>query len=263
MSIELRVPDLGEAVETATLSVWLKQQGDAVEAGEPIVELETEKTSVEIEVPVSGVLQKVHVEAGTDGLEPGTLLATISEQAAREVPPPAATPEPQGGAVDVATSDPGGVGSGRSDAADTSAPYLAPNRGHTGTPGQRTCREPHGPTNGRGGRSGAGGHRRQWPRGADRQGRCRASDRGPEGRRIRTGGIVRDSGGVRDQDAGRAGRLDRVRGAAAVNDAAGDGATAARGQADDSALLPQGGVHRGCGARDADNCQPSRIPNSG
>ena len=120
MSIELRVPDLGEAVETATLSVWLKQEGDAVEAGEPIVELETEKTSVEIEAPVSGVLQKVHVEAGTDGLEPGTLLATISEQAAGADPPPSAPPKPKGGAV-ATSSDPGRVEGGPSNAPDTSA----------------------------------------------------------------------------------------------------------------------------------------------
>ena len=81
MSIELRLPQLAETVTSAKLGTWLKQEGDTVEAGEPIVEVETDKTNVELEAPASGVVHKIHVKAGTDGLETGALLAVISEGA--------------------------------------------------------------------------------------------------------------------------------------------------------------------------------------
>ena len=81
MSIELRLPQLAETVTSAKLGMWLKQEGDTVEAGEPIAEVETDKTNVELEAPASGVVHRIHVKAGTDGLETGALLAVISESA--------------------------------------------------------------------------------------------------------------------------------------------------------------------------------------
>ena len=80
MPIELRLPQLAESVTSVTLAVWLKREGDAVEAGEPIAEIETDKTTVELEAPATGVLQKIHVAAGTEGLEVGRLLAVITEK---------------------------------------------------------------------------------------------------------------------------------------------------------------------------------------
>jgi pyruvate dehydrogenase E2 component (dihydrolipoamide acetyltransferase) len=59
------------------LSSWLKREGDKVSKGEPIAEVETDKTNVELEAPESGVLQTIHVKAGGDPIKPGTLLATI------------------------------------------------------------------------------------------------------------------------------------------------------------------------------------------
>ena len=79
MSIELRLPELAESVTSAKLAVWLKQEGEAVTAGEPVAEVETEKTSVELEAPASGVLRKIVVPAGTDDLEAGTLLAVVDD----------------------------------------------------------------------------------------------------------------------------------------------------------------------------------------
>ena len=79
MSTELRLPQLADTVTLAKLAVWLKAEGEAVAAGEPIVEVETDKTNVEIEAPASGVLQEIHVPAGTEGLETGTLLAVIAD----------------------------------------------------------------------------------------------------------------------------------------------------------------------------------------
>ena len=81
MSIELRLPQLAETVTSAKLGTWLKQEGDTVEAGEPIVEVETDKTNVELEAPASGVVHKIHVKAGTGRPGDGALLAVISEGA--------------------------------------------------------------------------------------------------------------------------------------------------------------------------------------
>lgn len=75
---ELRLPQLADSVTLVRLSTWLKQEGDRVVAGEPIAEVETDKTNVEIEAPVSGVVREIQVSAGTDGLEAGVLLAVIA-----------------------------------------------------------------------------------------------------------------------------------------------------------------------------------------
>ncbi len=102
MSTELRLPQLADTVTSAKLAVWLKAEGEAVAAGEPIVEVETDKTNVEIEAPASGVLQEIHVPAGTEGLETGTLLAVIADGVgARAAAEPAAV-EPEAPASDVA-----------------------------------------------------------------------------------------------------------------------------------------------------------------
>ena len=79
MPVELRLPQLADTVTSAKLAVWLKQEGEAVAAGEPIVEVETDKTTIEIEAPASGVVRKIHVPAGADGLETGVLLAVIDD----------------------------------------------------------------------------------------------------------------------------------------------------------------------------------------
>ena len=81
MSTELRLPQLADTVTSVKLAAWLKAEGEAVVAGEPLVEVETDKTNVEIEAPASGVLGTIHVPAGSEGLETGTLLAVITEDA--------------------------------------------------------------------------------------------------------------------------------------------------------------------------------------
>ena len=94
-TIEFRLPQLADSVTSVKLSVWLKQEGDRVQAGEPIVEVETDKTNVELEAPVSGVVRTIHVVAGTEELEVGVLLALIADETNSETATPAATtPEP-------------------------------------------------------------------------------------------------------------------------------------------------------------------------
>jgi len=88
---EFRLPQLAESVTSVKLSLWLKQEGDRVQAGEPIVEVETDKTNVELEAPVSGIVRGIQVVAGTDGLEAGVLLAIIADEVAGEAVAPVAT----------------------------------------------------------------------------------------------------------------------------------------------------------------------------
>ena len=93
--VEFRLPQLADSVTSVKLSVWLKREGDKVQAGEPIVEVETDKTNVELEAPVSGVVRTIQVAAGTEGLEAGVLLALIADEADGETATPVATtPEP-------------------------------------------------------------------------------------------------------------------------------------------------------------------------
>src|SRR5680860_1904645 len=76
MPTEIRVPILGESVVEATVGQWFKQAGDAVAADEPLVELETDKGTVEVPAPASGVLSEIIVNAG-DTVEVGALLGAI------------------------------------------------------------------------------------------------------------------------------------------------------------------------------------------
>ncbi|HVQ10381.1 MAG TPA: 2-oxoglutarate dehydrogenase complex dihydrolipoyllysine-residue succinyltransferase [Methyloceanibacter sp.] len=79
MAIEIRVPALGESITEATVGKWFKQAGDAVTADEPLVELETEKVTVEVPAPASGVLSAIMVKAG-DTVAVGTVLGAIGER---------------------------------------------------------------------------------------------------------------------------------------------------------------------------------------
>ncbi len=93
MSIEITVPELGESVLEATVSHWLKQEGDFVNTGEALVELETDKVNLEVGAKSAGVLQHIQVPEGTD-VKVGDLLGTLEEQAEptkESVPQPAST----------------------------------------------------------------------------------------------------------------------------------------------------------------------------
>jgi 2-oxoglutarate dehydrogenase E2 component (dihydrolipoamide succinyltransferase) len=81
MSKEIRVPALGESVTEATIAKWFKNEGDAIKIDEPLVELETDKVTVEVPAPASGKLEKINVLAGTT-VNVGALLGSILEGAA-------------------------------------------------------------------------------------------------------------------------------------------------------------------------------------
>ncbi len=81
MAIEITVPVLGESVVEATIARWIKKAGDAVAADEPVVELETDKVTLEVPAPVNGTLTDIIAAEGAT-VEVGALLATMTEGSA-------------------------------------------------------------------------------------------------------------------------------------------------------------------------------------
>jgi len=81
MATEIKVPALGESVTEATVAKWFKSVGDSVNADEPVVELETDKVTVEVNAPVTGTLTEIAAEDGSE-VEVGALLGAITEGAA-------------------------------------------------------------------------------------------------------------------------------------------------------------------------------------
>ncbi len=77
MSTEIRVPTLGESVTEATIGQWYKKVGDAVAADEPLVELETDKVTIEVPAPAAGVLEAISANPG-DTVDVGALLGAIA-----------------------------------------------------------------------------------------------------------------------------------------------------------------------------------------
>ena len=97
MAKEIRVPQLGESVTEATIAKWFKAEGDAVKVDEPLVELETEKVTVEVPAPSGGVLASISAKAG-ETVNVGALLGAIEEGAAAAAKPAARAekaPEPK------------------------------------------------------------------------------------------------------------------------------------------------------------------------
>ena len=84
MSEKITVPTLGESVTEATVSKWLKSQGEKVIADEPIVELETDKVNVEVPAPINGVLGTIAVKEG-ETVNVGSLLGTINNNSNQDL----------------------------------------------------------------------------------------------------------------------------------------------------------------------------------
>ncbi len=109
---EIKMPQMGQSVEEASIVKWFKQEGDRVEAGEPLFSIQTDKAEVECEAPASGVLRKILLEPdlvvpvltviGLIG-EPGEALP---EGAGTTSPAPPSTPEPESGPAPAAAVAP-------------------------------------------------------------------------------------------------------------------------------------------------------------
>jgi len=97
MTTKITVPTLGESVTEATIAKWFKNVGDAVKADEPLVELETDKVTVEVNAPASGVLTEIIAATGATvevGADLGVIAAGAGAVAAAPAPAPAAAPAP-------------------------------------------------------------------------------------------------------------------------------------------------------------------------
>lgn len=111
MSIEIRVPTLGESVTEATVGKWFKKSGDTVNADEPLVELETDKVTVEVPAPASGVLGEILVQSGAT-VAVGALLAALRQggeaaaPAKTETKPASPPPPPQPASAPAAVQAP-------------------------------------------------------------------------------------------------------------------------------------------------------------
>jgi 2-oxoglutarate dehydrogenase E2 component (dihydrolipoamide succinyltransferase) len=92
MANEIRVPTLGESVTEATIGQWFKKPGDAVKADEPLVELETDKVTVEVPAPASGVMGEIVAKEG-ETVEVGALLGTVGDGDGKAAAPAAAAPK--------------------------------------------------------------------------------------------------------------------------------------------------------------------------
>ena len=91
MATEIRVPTLGESITEATVGKWFKKAGDAIKADEPLVELETDKVTLEVNAPASGVLAEIAVPTG-ETVAVGALLGMVGMSGAASAPKPAAAP---------------------------------------------------------------------------------------------------------------------------------------------------------------------------
>src|SRR5579863_524154 len=109
MTVEIKVPAMGESVTEATISKWFKKEGDAVKRDEPLLELETDKVTVEVPSPADGAIESISAQAGAT-VQVGALLGAIAEGKAGAAPaakaPPAAAAAPKVEAPKPAASAP-------------------------------------------------------------------------------------------------------------------------------------------------------------
>src|SRR5689334_19581065 len=94
MSIEIKVPAMGESVTEATVARWFKKEGESVARDEPLLELETDKVTVEVPAPAAGSIESIAVKAGAT-VQVGAILGAIAEGKAgtKAAAAPAAAPK--------------------------------------------------------------------------------------------------------------------------------------------------------------------------
>lgn len=125
---EIRVPTLGESVTEATIGRWFKKPGDAVKADEPLLELETDKVTLEVNAPAAGVLAEITAKDG-ETVSPGALLGQISAGGAGAAAAPAAAAPAAAPAPAAPKAAPAPAAAGSSMPAAPSAAKLAAESG--------------------------------------------------------------------------------------------------------------------------------------
>src|SRR5829696_7164912 len=110
MSIELKIPEVGESVREVQIGRWLKHEGDPVALDENVVELETDKASMELPAPAAGILGQILKHEG-DMVSVGEVIAYLEKQ---DGAAPSKTPPPEKAAQKVATYEPATASTPRS-----------------------------------------------------------------------------------------------------------------------------------------------------
>jgi 2-oxoglutarate dehydrogenase E2 component (dihydrolipoamide succinyltransferase) len=155
MPVNIVVPEVGESIVDARIAKWLRQEGDAVAAGDPLVELETDKIDLEVSAPQAGVLSRIDHKDGED-VKVGDVLGVIDDTAAgagapqagkteapAEAPPAAASEQPkqEPASSTPAPSSAGKGGESKEAPAESSAAQQAPARSPKATPAARNVAE--------------------------------------------------------------------------------------------------------------------------
>ncbi len=137
MPIEILMPALSPTMEEGTLSSWLVKEGDAVKSGDVIAEIETDKATMEVEAVDEGVMGKILVEAGTEGVKVNAVIALLLEEGEdkgalegagssteKAPPPPQPSPKGEGGKSSTSETTPqkDKGAAGKSESGDTSTP---------------------------------------------------------------------------------------------------------------------------------------------
>ena len=105
MNEKILVPVLGESITEATVSKWLKKEGDTVEADEPVVELETDKVNLEVPSPADGVISEINFKDGST-VEVGAHLGSISNNGTAIIKQQKIEEQPKEGNIDINKSIP-------------------------------------------------------------------------------------------------------------------------------------------------------------
>ncbi|MBW8709146.1 MAG: 2-oxoglutarate dehydrogenase complex dihydrolipoyllysine-residue succinyltransferase [Alphaproteobacteria bacterium] len=115
MTVEIKVPVMGESVTEATISKWFKKEGDAVKRDEPLLELETDKVTVEVPSPVDGAIESITAQAGST-VSVGALLGAIAEGKSGAAPAPKAAAPASSAAKEAEAPKPAAPAAAKADA---------------------------------------------------------------------------------------------------------------------------------------------------
>ncbi len=122
---EIKLPAMSPTMEEGTLAKWLVKEGDAVKPGDVLAEIETDKATMELEADEGGVVTKLHVAEGSDGVKVGTLIATIAGEGEEAAPRPVRSGGGAGETSDAPVSPPATVPAAAATPSTTPPPALA------------------------------------------------------------------------------------------------------------------------------------------
>jgi pyruvate dehydrogenase E2 component (dihydrolipoamide acetyltransferase) len=125
MAVEIKMPALSPTMEEGTLARWLVKVGDTIQSGDIMAEIETDKATMEFEAVDEGVLTEILIEAGTDNVKVGTVIARLAMEGEEDAAAPASAPAPQSERLPASEPAPVSQGSAKGAAATPVARRMA------------------------------------------------------------------------------------------------------------------------------------------